>query len=651
MKSTRRHWEVYYSKHADIYEYYTFQSQIIELIQNKLGNLKRRRILEVGCGKGYESLQLSKLGAAVIAIDYSKEVIKLLLKQAVRQKSNLGICQADIGRLPFGNGYFDLVFSQGVLEHFQDPKEVLQEQHRVLRSNGLVIIEVPNKYNIYTVYKRVLMFLDKWAAGWETEYTYSSLNNLMEINGFQCIDCVGRDFFVLKFIRRAGKVLKLKEKPEGKLKKYIRHKIERNKFMLKFFLNVTVVGTKKNNLPEKGSEIKKKKILMISYRFPFPLIGGAQIRVYQIGRSLSEKYQVDLLALNEGKVNHKYLRDLENTFRKIISFPFNPIRFKLNAVRGLLSNEPLETYYFYFGKARRWIAEHYHEYDLTFCVDVRMAKYLKGIKTRKVIDFIDATSLYYERAAKRAPGLWRFIYGVESKRLLRYELRMIREFDKAFIISTSDKRYLTNCCGLVNDSLIVLPNGANEDLFSRLDNFKKKEENCLVFLGKMNYFANVDAVDYFARKVFPLIKEQIKDIKFIIVGISPAKGVIKLGKMEGIEVTGFVDDPYKYLEEAKVVVAPMKVAAGIQNKILEAMALGKTVVTTSLGAAGIAGGVDGKHFVIADTEEEMASKILDLIDDKSQRENIGRDARRLVKEKYRWSKIKKILLKEIGQII
>jgi len=280
-----------------------------------------------------------------------------------------------------------------------------------------------------------------------------------------------------------------------------------------------------------------------------------------------------------------------------------------------------------------------------------MAKYLKGIKTRKVIDLIDATSLYYERAAKRAPGLWRFIYGVESKRLLRYELRMIREFDKAFIISTSDKRYLTNCCGLVNDSLIVLPNGANEDLFSRLDNFKKKEESYLVFLGKMNYFANVDAVDYFARKVFPLIKEQIKDIKFIIVGVNPAKEIIKLGKMEGIEVTGFVDDPYKYLEEAKVVVAPMKVAAGIQNKILEAMALGKTVVTTSLGAAGIAGGVDGKHFVIADTEEEMASKILDLIDDKSQRENIGRNARRLVEEKYRWSSIKKILLKEIGQII
>lgn len=248
LKSTRRHWEVYYSKHADIYDYYTFQSQIIELIQNKLGNLKRRRILEVGCGKGYESLRVSKLGAAAVAIDYSKKAIKLLLKQAVRQKSNLRICQADVRRLPFGNSYFDLVFSQGVLEHFEDPKEVLQEQHRVLRPNGLVIIEVPNKYNIYTVYKRVLIFLNKWAPGWETEYTYSSLNNLMEINGFQCIDCVGRDFFVFKVIRRVRKALKLKDKPEGKLKKYIRHKIERSKFMLKFFLSITVVGRKKNNL-------------------------------------------------------------------------------------------------------------------------------------------------------------------------------------------------------------------------------------------------------------------------------------------------------------------------------------------------------------------------------------------------------------------
>lgn len=394
-----------------------------------------------------------------------------------------------------------------------------------------------------------------------------------------------------------------------------------------------------------------KKILMICYRFPYPLIGGPQIRVYHIGRSLLEKYQVDLLTLNEGKVSHKHLRDLESTFNKVILFSFNPIRFKLNAVRGLLSKEPLETYYFYFGKVRRWIADHYHEYDLIFCVDVRMAKYLKEIKSRMVIDLMDATSLYYERAARRAPKLWKFIYGVESKRLLKYELKMIREFDKAFIISTSDKRYLANYGELVSDSLIVLPNGVNEDLFSRLDSFKKQEENYLVFLGKMSYFPNVDAVNYFARKVFPLIKEQIKDIKFVIVGVNPAKEVIRLGKMEGVEVTGFVNDPYKYLQEAKVVVAPLKVAAGIQNKILEAMALRKTVVTTSFGAGGIAGGVDGKHFMIADTEEEMASKILNLINNKSQRENIGRNARRLVEEKYRWSSIKKILLKEIEQSI
>lgn len=245
MKSTRRHWEDYYSKHADIYEYYTFQNQIIELIQNKLGNLKRSRILEAGCGRGYESLQLSKLGATAVAIDYSKEAIGLLFKQAVRQKSSLAICQADIRKLPFGNSCFDLVFSEGVLEHFAEPGEVLQEQHRVLRTNGLMIIQVPNRYNIYTVYKQVLIFLNKWAPGWETEYTYSSLNDLMEMNGFQCIDCVGRDFFVLKVVRRVGKALKFKEKPEGKLQKHIRHKIERNKFLLKFFLSIAVVGRKK----------------------------------------------------------------------------------------------------------------------------------------------------------------------------------------------------------------------------------------------------------------------------------------------------------------------------------------------------------------------------------------------------------------------
>jgi len=161
---------------------------------------------------------------------------------------------------------------------------------------------------------------------------------------------------------------------------------------------------------------------------------------------------------------------------------------------------------------------------------------------------------------------------------------------------------------------------------------------------------NIDAVTYFANEIFPLIIKNQHNLKFIIVGLNPTREVLKLGKRKNIEVTGFVDDPYEYLEKAKIVIAPLRFSAGIQNKILEAMALGKTVITTSKGARGISG-EDGKHFVVADDEKEMSEKILALINDELKRKEIGNDARELIKRKYRWDIISKNLYKEIDEVL
>ena len=391
-----------------------------------------------------------------------------------------------------------------------------------------------------------------------------------------------------------------------------------------------------------------KKILIISYRFPYPLTDGSRIRIYNIARILAQRYQVDLLAVNEGEIADGALDELKKTFNRVVAYPFHPLRFKLNTLKGLLSRNPLQIYYFHFGKVQKWIDEHHADYDLIFCFHIRMTRYLRKITDKpKVIDFIDATSINYREAQERARGIWRFIYPIENRRLLAYELKMLREFDKAFITSPFDKAYLDENSGHSNQNLIVLPNGVKEELFAR--KFEGKEENWLVFLGKMNYAPNVDAVVYFAKEVFPLVKRKA-DVKFLIVGTSPAKKVLDLRKIEGIEVTGFVEDPYEYLEKAKVVVVPLRFSAGIQNKVLEAMALRKAVVTTSKAARGIEG-EDGKHFVVADTEEEMAEKILELLADDSKRREIGQNARELVEEKYRWDIVSQKLLKEVEEVL
>jgi len=392
-----------------------------------------------------------------------------------------------------------------------------------------------------------------------------------------------------------------------------------------------------------------KKILMISYRFPYPLIDGSRIRIYNMGKILAEKYQVDLLAINEGNIANEDIKEMSKIFNKVIPFSFNPVLFKINTLKGLFSKDSLQIYYHHFNKVQKWIDQHYNEYDLIFCVHIRMTKYLRNINNiPRVIDFIDATSINYKEAQNNSTGMWRFIYPVENKRALSYEIKILKEYDKAFITSPFDRNYLLDNNEVPDNRLIVISNGVKDDLLVRKNRFK--EENWIVFLGKMNYAPNVDAVIYFANEIFPLIIEDRDDVKFIIVGSNPKKEVLKLGRRKNIEVTGFVDDPYEYLEKAKIIVAPLRFSAGIQNKILEAMVLGKVVVTTSKGARGISG-ENGKHFMVVDDEKEMAKKILDLINDEPKREEIGNNAHKLINEKYRWDIIAKRLYKEINDVL
>jgi len=394
-----------------------------------------------------------------------------------------------------------------------------------------------------------------------------------------------------------------------------------------------------------------KKILMMSYRFPYPLIDGSRIRIYNIGKMLAEKYQVDLLAINEGDIAIENIRKTKNIFNKVIPFSFNPIWFKINTLKGIFSKDSLQIYYHHFNKVQKWIDLHYNEYDLIFCVHIRMTKYLRNANSiPKVIDFIDATSINYQEAQKNSTGMWRFIYPIENKRALSYEIKILKEYDKAFITSPFDKKYLNNNNNTKdsNCNIVVIPNGVNEELLKRKNKFT--EENWIVFLGKMNTAPNVDAVIYFANEIFPLIRNKKNGIKFVIVGSSPIRNVLKLVKKKNVEVTGFVEDPYEYLEKAKIIVAPLRFSAGTQYKILESMSLGKVVVTTPKGARGISG-EDGKHFVVADGEEEMVKNILDLLNDESKRNEIGNNARELIKQKYRWDIIRKDLYKEIDNVL
>lgn len=376
----------------------------------------------------------------------------------------------------------------------------------------------------------------------------------------------------------------------------------------------------------------KSKILVLSSRFPYPPIGGDKIRIYNIIKLLSQGYKVDLLSISETKVNPNDDIELKKLGINTINFVFNPYRYRINSFLGIFTKLPLQTNHYYFSKVQEWINTNYKNYDLIFCFHIRTTEYVKYLPITKCVDLVDAISLNYKRAQKYTSGIWGWIYKIETKRVLEYELKTVNSFDKALIVSQVDKDFLTQH-GANAVKIDVLPVAVDE---SYLNYQAKIEKNWFTFVGKMNTVANADAVAYFSYDIFPKIKEHLPETEFYIVGADPNKKVNSLAQLDGVHVTGRVDDHTQYILDSKVVVAPMRFGAGMQNKILEAMALGKAVVTTTIGAEGI-NGVNGKHFLIADNADSFANLCIDLYRNKNLREEIGNNARQLIKENYTWN--------------
>lgn len=242
--SGEENWKEVYDDLSRYQDLYLFQQQLVEVISSQFSGLNGIKALEVGSGKGNEIVQLAKRGAACVGLDFSESAMTLMRKRLAREGLTMPLVRGDARNLPFQSGSFDLVYSQGVLEHFAQPAEVLQEQYRVLREGAFIVVEVPNKWTLYTIYKKILMAANKWLPGWETEYSPRELKSLLEQNGFRILDCVGWDFLILKIWRKLRKKLGWRDRAESVFARTVRQKLQRNSILLNFFVSITVVGKK-----------------------------------------------------------------------------------------------------------------------------------------------------------------------------------------------------------------------------------------------------------------------------------------------------------------------------------------------------------------------------------------------------------------------
>jgi ubiquinone/menaquinone biosynthesis C-methylase UbiE len=200
-ESTKEHWRSYWEVYSDADELYSNEDRIVGEL-TRVSNLQRSRVLEVGAGSGRDSVRLVKMGATVFVLDYVPGSLSVVKKEAVKAGVDVFLVCADATRMPFRDETFGVLFHQGLMEHFKNPGSLLEENRRVLARGGVLLVDVPQKYHIYTIVKHVLIFFGKWFAGWETEYTVAGLERLVASHGFEIISSYG-DWMVPGFFYRS----------------------------------------------------------------------------------------------------------------------------------------------------------------------------------------------------------------------------------------------------------------------------------------------------------------------------------------------------------------------------------------------------------------------------------------------------------------
>lgn len=338
----------------------------------------------------------------------------------------------------------------------------------------------------------------------------------------------------------------------------------------------------------------KPKLLYLVHRIPYPPNKGDKIRSFNWLKGLSESYQIYLGAFVDDEDDWQYLEKLDDFCSESFVERIHPKKAKLKSLKGLLSGSALTLPYYENSSMRKWVSDIIarEKIDLILVFSSSMAQFVEApeyANVKRVIDFVDMDSDKWMQYAKKKKWPMSWLYRRESKKLLQYEKRIANKFDKSLFVSEKESDLFKTFVDKDISKIDYVYNGVDLHFFNPSISFENSFDDSpvIVFTGAMDYWANVEAVLWFAKAVFPKLKEQIKDIKFYIVGSKPTSDVLSLQVDPGIVVTGYVHDVRPYIANANLIVAPLRIARGIQNKVLEAMAMGKTVVVSSQGLEGI----------------------------------------------------------------
>jgi len=314
----------------------------------------------------------------------------------------------------------------------------------------------------------------------------------------------------------------------------------------------------------------------------------------------------------------------------------------LRALQAVLSLTPSSVAYFRSPRLHSRIREKlaHTKFDVVFVHCGSMAQYVMDLQAGfRIMDFGDLDSAKWAEYSRWKPFPSSLVYWWESKKLRNYERDAARRFDRCTVTSPGEKdEYHTLD---VSTPCTLIPNGVDTSYFS-INRRASGTRPSIVFLGRMDYFPNIDGVYYFAQRILPLIHKEMPHVELRIVGSNPVRKIRNLANLPGVMVTGHVPDVRSYIHDGAVAIAPLRIARGTQNKILECMAMGVPVVATAKAAKGIQA-VPGRDIMVADTPECFARNVLDLLKSPSLRAEIAQAAKKRLERAHLWANSMHIL--------
>jgi len=377
------------------------------------------------------------------------------------------------------------------------------------------------------------------------------------------------------------------------------------------------------------------KILYLAHRIPYPPNKGDKIRSFHEIEYLSREHELHLVAFCDRREDLRYAKRLEDYCGSVTLVPTNRFIQTVRAAASMIAGGPFTLGYFSSRGMKRAVSSQLsrHHFDLIFVYCSSMAPYVEGLSTiPKILDFVDSDACKWAQysGVKKRPMKW--VYGLEGDRLKRYESRMIDTFDFSVFVSPREADHLPK---RQKHKLLFIQNGIDLDFYQPETRPEKSRD--IIFTGVMDYLPNVDAVTYFARDVFPLIRSRFPESRFLIVGSNPVAEVRKLAELPGVIVTGTVPDVRPFVAQARVAVAPLRISQGIQNKILQALAAGLPVVASPNAAAALAN-LTRFPLTIANSPMAFATAVADYLDQPPMSDRNVEVCRQYLKEHYDWTK-------------